>query len=95
MRKVLLISMALALCGCATQRFDVRTPATPYPALDDAQTFWIGGVGQDQELDATRVCGSSTKVVRVEMEKTAGNIGVSLLTLGVYSPRQVRVYCAR
>ncbi len=95
MRKVLLISMALALCGCATQRFDVRTPATPYPALDEAQTFWIGGVGQDQELDATRVCGSSAKVVRVEMEQTAGNIGVSLLTLGVYSPRQVRVYCAR
>jgi hypothetical protein len=95
MRKVLLISMALALCGCATQRFDVRTPATPYPALDEAQTFWIGGVGQDQELDATRVCGSSAKVVRVEMEQTAGNLGVSLLTLGVYSPRQVRVYCAR
>jgi hypothetical protein len=95
MRKVLLISMALALCGCATQRFDVRTPATPYPALDEAQTFWIGGVGQDQELDATRVCGSSAKVVRVEMEQTAGNVGVSLLTLGVYSPRQVRVYCAR
>jgi hypothetical protein len=88
MRKVLLISMALALGGCATQRFDVRSPATPYPALDDAQTFWIGGVGQEQELDAT-------KVVRVEMEQTAGNVGVSLLTLGIYSPRQVRVYCAR
>lgn len=95
MRKVLILSAVLALSACATQRFDLRPPSTPYPAVDEAQSFWIGGIGQDQDLDAARVCGSPSKVVRVEMEQTAGNVGLSLLTLGIYSPRQVRVYCAR
>ena len=95
MKKITVMALAIALGGCATQRFDVQTANDVSPAFDDAQTFFVGGIGQSQEVDAAKVCGSAAKVQRVETQMTAGNVGMAILTIGIYSPRQVRVYCTR
>ena len=77
------------------QRFDVL-PATENAAShDDYQSFWIGGIGQSNEIDAAKVCGGSNKVQRVETQLTAGNVGLTVLTLAIWTPRQIRVYCTR
>ena len=85
----------LSLTGCAIQRFDVRPDTQMAPTHDNSQTFWVGGIGQSEDIDAAKVCGSAANVQRVETQATAGNIGLTILTLGIYSPRQVRVYCTR
>lgn len=85
----------LSLTGCAIQRFDVRPDTQNAPTHDDSQSFWIGGIGQSEEIDAAKVCGGAVKVQRVETQMTAGNVGLAIVTIGIYSPRQVRVYCTR
>lgn len=95
MKKMTLIALAMALSGCATQRFDVQSANQALPAFDDAQTFFVSGIGQNQEIDAGKVCGGAQNVDRVETQLTPANIALSLLTLGIYTPRQVRVYCTR
>lgn len=94
MKKIALITMALALGGCATQRFDVQSPGQVAPSLDVAQSFFISGIGQSKEVDAAKVCGGAAKVHSVETQLTPANIGLGLITLGIYTPRQIRVYCA-
>jgi hypothetical protein len=95
MKKLAIAAIVLSLTGCAIQRFDVRPDAHNAPTHDDLQTFWVGGIGQSEEIDAAKVCGSAAKVQRVETQMTAGNVGLTIVSLGIYSPRQVRVYCTR
>ncbi len=95
MKKLAIAAIVLSLTGCAIQRFDVRPDAHNAPTHDDLQTFWVGGIGQSEEIDAAKVCGAAAKVQRVETQMTAGNVGLTIVTLGIYSPRQVRVYCTR
>ena len=91
--KLLLITAALAISGCATQRFDLSSiKSNTSPSFDDSQTFWVGGIGQSKELDAQSVC-ASKKVVSVETQLTAGDVGLSIITLFIYTPRHVRVTC--
>ena len=95
MKKLAVMAVVLALGGCATQRFDVQSAGAQSPAYDEAQTFFVGGIGQSQEVDAAKVCGGVKNVQRVETQLTPANVGLGLLTLGIYSPRQIRVYCTR
>ena len=84
----------LALAGCAAQRFDfVDTPVTVSPTLEEGQTFWVSGIGQTTEIDAAKTCGDASKVIRIETQQTAGDVGLSLITLGIYTPRHIRVTC--
>lgn len=95
MKKIAVAALVLSLTGCAIQRFDVRSDVQNAPTHDNSQSFWVGGIGQSEEIDAAKVCGDASKVQRVETQMTAGNVGLTILTLGIYSPRQVRVYCTR
>jgi Bor protein len=95
MRKIAVLALALALGGCATQRFDVQSANQTSPALDDAQSFFVFGIGQHKEVEAIKICGGANNVQRVETQLTPGNIALGLLTLGIYTPRQIRVYCTR
>jgi hypothetical protein len=95
MKKLAIAAIVLSLTGCATQRFDVRSDTQNAPTQDNSQSFWVGGIGQSEEIDAGKVCGGGAKVQRVETQMTAGNVALTILTLGIYSPRQVRVYCSR
>lgn len=95
MKKLAIAAIVLSLTGCAIQRFDVRPDTQNAPTHDNSQTFWVGGLGQSEDIDAAKVCGGASNVQRVETQMTAGNIGLTMLTLGIYSPRQIRVYCTR
>lgn len=95
MKKLAIAAIVLSLTGCAIQRFDVRPDTHNAPTHDNSQTFWVGGIGQSEEIDAAKVCGTAANVQRVETQMTAGNVGLTIVTLGIYSPRQVRVYCTR
>lgn len=96
MKKLVTVAAAaLALTGCAIQRFDIQPATQDAPAYNDSQTFWVGGIGQTDEIDAAKVCGSAQKVQRVETQVTAANAALTFVTLGIYAPRQIRVFCNR
>ncbi len=91
---LILASLMLLASGCAVQRFDlVDGQVKNSPSLDDSQTFWVGGIGQSTEIDAANVCGGSARVVSIETQQTGGDVALTLITLGIYSPRHIRVTC--
>ncbi|MEY2622417.1 MAG: hypothetical protein RIT26_2237 [Pseudomonadota bacterium] len=95
MKKIAIAMLLLSLVGCATQRFDIQPSEENAATHDDYQSFWVGGIGQNQEIDAAKVCGGGNKVQRVETQLTPGNVGLTIVTLGIFTPRQIRVYCNR
>ncbi len=85
--------LALLLSACATQRFDIASSQKTEPTFQEKQTFWLGGIGQTEAVDGAKVCGDASKLARVETQVTAGTVALSILTLGIYTPRNIAITC--
>lgn len=95
MKKLILIAVvALALTGCAQQSFLVKQNATSAPKQVTTHHFFLSGLGQSKTIDATAVCHSEDNLVRVEVQQTPLNVLLSIVTFGIYTPREARVYCS-
>ena len=57
------ISIALGvivlLSACATQQFDIASSNGAEPSFTENQTFWVGGVGQEVQVDGAQACGDA------------------------------------
>ena len=96
MNKALWAALVIVLlAGCSTQRFDVNAPIGPdgQPTLENSQPFFVGGIGQEQEVNAAEVCGGADLVASVETEQTFLDGLLGFLSGNIYTPRTARVYC--
>lgn len=86
--------VAMLLTGCAQQTFNVKNESVAAPKQVTTHHFFVSGIGQQKTIDAAAVCGSSDKVVRTEVQQTFVNVLLGVVTFGIYTPREARVYCA-
>lgn len=94
MKKIIAVMIAVAISGCAEQSFLVNKGTTISPKNVTTHHFFIGGIGQSKQIDASQVCGGADKVVRTEVQQTFLNALLGYLTFAIYTPREARVYCA-
>lgn len=87
------IIAALLLTGCAQQTFMVNSGVTLTPRQTLTQHFFLHGIAQQKTIDAAAVCGSANKVAKVEVKQTMLNALASTFTMGLYSPREAKIYC--
>lgn len=93
MKKIILpIILVATLAACSTQTAYINGQ-TGKLAKEDMQTFFVSGLGQTQAVDAAAVCGGASKVVKVERQTSFLNGILGLLTSGIYTPYDARVYC--
>lgn len=94
--KKLLVSAILAatLTGCAQQAFTIKNEPAVAPKQVITHHFFISGLAQEKTIDAAAVCGGADKVIRTEVQHTFVNGLLGFVTLGIYTPREARVYCS-
>ncbi|MED5463731.1 MAG: Bor family protein [Myxococcota bacterium] len=95
--KRLIVSVAILLfvSGCATHTFHVnRGNASPSPAENTMQPFFLAGIFQSANLDASQICGGADKVAKVETEISFFNGLLAVVTIGFFTPLQAKVYCS-
>lgn len=96
MKSLAFLLFTILLGGCATQTYLVNQEvASAKPSFEDRQDFFIEGIGQDETLDAAKVCNGSQNVIKVESELTFVDGFLSVITAGIYTPRTARVYCKK
>lgn len=94
MKKIItVVSLTLLLGACSQQAFVINKDTAASAALNKSQTFYVYGVNQTQTISAAEVCGGADKVAKVESQLTFKNWLLGTLTLGIYAPREARVYC--
>lgn len=92
--KYLLPVLFLSLVGCASQSVYIQGALTGPPDIEETQTFWLLGIGQETTIDATPVCGAKRgSVTSVRVRQTFTNVLLTAITLGIYAPRTVQVSC--
>ena len=79
------------LAACATQDFEIGSRSGGQLVVDKTSHFVFWGLGQTDRINPARACGGA--VAHVETELTVPNYLLTLVTLGIYSPRQHRIYC--
>lgn len=96
MKKLLIVIAAtMMMAGCAQQSFNIQKEVSVAPQQVITHHFFISGLGQSKTIDAAAICGSADKVVRTETQETFVNGLLRFVTLGIYTPREARVYCAK
>lgn len=98
MKKVATVALlAILSSGCATQTYLVSSQAGPTAATqadaDKMQTFFVSGLGQEQDIDAAEVCQGKENVGSIQTQSNFINIALGYISSGIYTPRQIRVYC--
>lgn len=94
MKKIILPAIAvLLMSGCATQSFSINGTTDNEPTYEDMQHFFVSGLVQEQDVNAAEICGGAEKVVKVESHHSFINGVLGVLTYGIYTPRDARVYC--
>lgn len=89
---LILLLAAFALPGCyrTTFAYNDRVQAQ---VIEESRNFWLFGlIGPDAPYRADRLCPSG--VASVETYASFGNLCLGTITVGIYSPRTVRVACA-
>ena len=98
LKKLTLVVFVGVLTGCAASTHYTNTvPINQEPKKATATQwdhFFIGGIGQESELDAADICGDPESVIKTTGVLTPGNWLVGVLTLGIYTPLTSEVYCA-
>ncbi len=89
--------LAILTSGCATQTYLVSSQTAPTAAteaeVDEMQTFFLSGIGQSQQIDAAQACNGKQNVASIQTEENPVDVVLRVVTFGIYTPRQVRVYC--
>lgn len=87
-----LLASALFVSACSQQTFNINGGGGK-AVKNEMHSFFVAGVGQTQTVNAAAICRGADNVVRVEAQQTFINILITQLTIGIYAPRQYRVYC--
>lgn len=96
MKKILSVfALVMLITGCAQQTFIVDKKAAVTPKEVITHHFFISGLGQEKTVDAAAVCGGSENVVKTETQRTFVNGLLGVVTLGIYTPLEARVYCSK
>jgi hypothetical protein len=92
--KRLLIVACLMVSGCISARvaLDPNFDPEAKPSYEDYVDYWLLGLVGDPTLNLQKIC-VDQKPYGLRRMKTPVDGFITLVTLGVYSPATVRVWC--
>ncbi|MBC7693285.1 MAG: Bor family protein [Methylotenera sp.] len=91
---VILALALLTASGCATHRITIGADEGGLrPAFEKSQPFFVYGVGQTKRTNAREIC-DDHGVARVEVKLTALDVILGAVTVGIYTPSTVEIYCS-
>ncbi len=86
--------LLVAAVGCSTVTLNPAGTKrrSSEPTLVQRKSFYAFGLVGDQSIDVRMACGSQ-QPVQIQARTTGTDFVVSILTLGIYTPRSVRIWC--
>jgi hypothetical protein len=94
-KRAMLVILVLLSGGCSTVTINPEESgklSTP-PSYQESKNFFFWGLAGEHRVDVTKICGEK-KVVQMQSQETFVNGLLSAITLGIYSPHTVKVWCS-
>ncbi|MGC2165014.1 MAG: Bor family protein [Gallionella sp.] len=89
------ILLILLLVGCSTVTIQPQQSGklVTQPTYEESKNFFFWGLAGEFRFDVTKIC-SGKKVTQMQTQQTFVNGLLGLVTLGIYSPHTVKVWCS-
>lgn len=89
------ISLALLLiAGCSTVTInpEISGKLVSPPTYEDSKSFYFWGLAGEHRVNVVQICGDK-KVAQMQSQQTFVDGLLGVITLGIYSPHTVKVWC--
>jgi hypothetical protein len=93
LRKLVAISALTALTGCFNVTYISRTRQPAAAVHDQNLNFFLVGLIGQHDIQAGQIC--PTGIAKVHSQSTGVDVLLTIVTLGIYSPRTVHITCAQ
>lgn len=96
MMKKILVSIFIFniyACSSVNVRTDGKLEDSSSPSFQKRYTYWWWGLKGGHSINVREVC-EGKRVIQMQAVTTFSDSLLTLITLGVYSPRTARVWCA-
>lgn len=92
--RIWVATLAILLSGCMSTRigFKEHFVATDKPTYEDYVDYYVAGFVGDPELNLQKIC-MDQRPYEVQRLRSAADIFITFVTLSIYSPSTVRVWC--
>ena len=87
---LLLCSLALAACNAHRVTYDTTLPRGPVHS--EWTGHFVGGLIGHPEINVRKMCPAGA--AKIETFRSFGNGLIGVVTLGIYTPRTIRITCA-
>ena len=94
MKMLLATALALLITGCTNRRLLFKTNRCSSTKGNHHPSFLRFWNWAEETVDAAKICGGAENVVKTETQQTFVNGLLGFITLGIYTPLEVRVYCS-
>lgn len=88
----LLIACLLAGCATITIHPEKSRKLAPPPTYQDTRHFFFWGLAGETRVDVREVC-AGRDVAQMQSQATFVNALLTIITLGIYAPHTVKVWC--
>jgi hypothetical protein len=83
----------LMASGCYNVTYMSKTRMPAAVVQEEKMSFFLFGLVGEHDIQAGQLC--PTGVAKVHTVQTVGNVVLSIITLGIYSPRTAQITCAQ
>lgn len=87
------LGLSLFLSACATQTVYLKDHAFSKLRYEENVSSFIVNIEQEKVINAVEICKGEENISKIESQFTASNVLIRFVTLGIYTPRVVRIYC--
>jgi len=93
-KSALLLTLSIAMVGCSSVTIQPKKmPKIPFePTYQESRSFYFWGLVGEQRVDVKAVC-QGREVQQMQSQQTFADGLLGVLTLGIYAPHTVKVWC--
>ncbi|MFW2404951.1 MAG: Bor family protein [Gammaproteobacteria bacterium] len=90
----LVLTAVALLAGCSTVTIKPRTDVavSDVPSYEQTRDFFLWGLVGEERVNVSEVC-EGKPAAQMQSQQTFVNGFLGLITLGIYSPHSVKVWC--
>ena len=88
-----LLILIMSACSSVTVRPDGGAKDSSEPSYIDSKAFYLLGLIGEHDVDVNEVC-EGAAITQMQTVATGTDWIISVLTLGIYTPRTAKVWCA-
>ncbi|AUL74364.1 Bor family protein [Pseudoalteromonas sp. 13-15] len=86
------VVLGLSACSAVTIQPHAIAKITSKATYEDSRPFYLWGLVGEERVDVKEIC-TDTQAAQMQSQQTFSDGALGLITLGIYSPHTIKVWC--